>query len=181
MKSFRFRLQRVLDWRQLRCSEEEQRLKNLTTRLSAADARVAELQVAKTTLGRDLLHSTSFYSGDLTALVGSRRRLEADERAAALLRDDCANQVLEQRRRLIGEQRECRLLEKLKAKRYIEYEYEVQRQLEAATSELYLCRWKWGPPTSHASKSDTHTRPLEHSADQERADRPDRMRGVTLQ
>src|SRR5262245_9081993 len=131
MKAFRFRLDRVLDWRRTELEMEETRLKQLRAASVALDREKAALESSRETAGRDLLERASVYGADLQLLSGfnlavkrqctrlDEKRREADTAAAA------------QQQKLLEARRRLRLLENLRERRLAEWTYQTERQMEA--------------------------------------------------
>src|SRR5215510_12864539 len=106
MKAFRFRLDRVLDWRRTELDMEETRLRKLHAERTALDREQAELKSSRENAGRELLARPSVYGAELQLLssyneavkrlslrLDEKRR--ANEQAAAMQQQ----KLLEARRR----------------------------------------------------------------------------------
>lgn len=131
MKSFRFRLDRVLDWRRTELEMEETRLKQMHAALAALDREKAALETARDDAGRAVVNSRSVYGAELQLLSGYKvavkrlsARLDQKRRAGEQAAAAQQQKLLEARRRL-------RLLENLKDRRLAEWKYETERQMEA--------------------------------------------------
>ncbi len=81
MKSFRFPLQRVLDWRGLQLRTEEEKLAALQQKLAALIHREKALAAAQSRSEAAVLGSPSIEGSDLRALAGFQVRIKS-ERAA---------------------------------------------------------------------------------------------------
>jgi hypothetical protein len=121
MPSFRFPLDRVLEWRQTRRAECE------------ASGVKAELQVRAW---------TQVTGSDLEALGSFRLRVKEQEAELALKRAAQAKKVQAQQAAMLEARRRCRLLDRLKEQRAEEWRTEENRALEAAASETYLAQWR---------------------------------------
>jgi flagellar export protein FliJ len=131
MKTFRFRLDRVLDWRRTELGMEETRLKQLHAARAALDSEKAALQESRDQAGRDLLARPRVDGADLRLLSdygAAVKRLSArvDEK-----RRENQQAVAAQQQKLLEARRRLRLLEKLKDRRLEEWKYETERQMEA--------------------------------------------------
>src|SRR5579872_4459641 len=131
MKAFRFRLDRVLDWRRTELEMEETRLKQLRAALAALDREKAALESTRDDAVKALLERGSVYGSELQLLSGYNAavkvlcaRLDEKRRAGEQAAAAQQQKLLEARRRL-------RLLENLKDRRLAEWKYETDRQLEA--------------------------------------------------
>jgi flagellar biosynthesis chaperone FliJ len=138
MKKFEFRLDAALRWRntQLQLERaklqkllgEEQRLKgNLQSLLNEKQTALSELQAAGHLHSSDL-RNVSVY------LVGADAR-------ACLLREEitkCAKPIQQQRQRLLEAERNVRLLEELRDKRYGEWKHAFDQEIDGVAEESWL-------------------------------------------
>jgi flagellar export protein FliJ len=131
MKNFRFRLDRVLDWRRTELEMEETRLKQMHAALAALDREKAALESAREEAGQAVLGSKRVDGAELQLLSSYKAavkiqcaRLDEKKRAGAQATASQQQKLLEARRRL-------RLLENLKDRRLTEWKYETERQIEA--------------------------------------------------
>jgi hypothetical protein len=138
MKKFEFRLDAALRWRntQLQVERarlqkllgEEQRLKNsLQSLLDEKQKALSELRTAEHLQSFDL-RTVSIY------LVGADAR-------ACLLRENiakCAGPIRQQRQKLLEAERNVRLLEELKEKRYSEWVHALNQEIDEAAEESWL-------------------------------------------
>jgi flagellar export protein FliJ len=131
MKAFRFRLDRVLDWRRTEMEMEETRLKQLRAALADLDREKASLESTRDNAAQAVVARGTVDGADLQLLSGYKdavkllcarldERRQAGEQAAAAQQQ----KLLEARRRL-------RLLENLRDRRLAEWKYETERQMEA--------------------------------------------------
>ena len=143
MKTFQFRLARVLDWRRTELEMEETRLKQLRAAQAALDREKAELESARQNAGRSILARPSVDGAELQLLSGynaavkilgarlDEKRRAGEEAAAA------------QHQKLLAARRRLRLLENLRDRRLHEWKYETERQMEAdappAAKRPYPC------------------------------------------
>jgi flagellar export protein FliJ len=131
MKAFRFRLDRVLDWRRTELDMEETRLKQLHAELAALALEKTALEGARDDACRSVLESASVSGADLQLLSGYNaavKRLSArlDEK-----RRTSEQATLAQQQKLLEARRRLRLLENLKDRRLTEWKYETERQMDA--------------------------------------------------
>jgi len=131
MKAFRFRLDRVLDWRRTEMEMEETRLKQLRTAAAELDREKALVESTRDEAGRAVLARGNVDGSELqllssynTAVKLVCARLDEKRRAAEKAAQAQQQKLLEARRRL-------RLLENLKDRRLAEWKYETERQMEA--------------------------------------------------
>ena len=142
MKRFRFRLERVLEWQEQQRQIQENLLKVLLRELEQADAAIAQVRTARTAADQQLLASKVFAPGDLVALAEYRQRAARQETSLRRARQESEQRLIKQRSLWQEAERKCRMLERLKERRRQEHEFEVDRELEAFASEMYLARWR---------------------------------------
>jgi flagellar export protein FliJ len=141
MKSFRFPLQRVLDWRTLQLRSEEEKLAGLQHKLAALIHREKALTMARSRSESAVLRPPSIAGSDLRALAGFRVRIKSEHAALKASRAQCEAQIAEQRTRLLKARKDCRVLEQLKEKRQKEWSYLGDREVEDTAAESYLANW----------------------------------------
>jgi flagellar export protein FliJ len=141
MKSFRFPLQRVLDWRGIQLRTEEEKLAGLQQKLAALIHREKALTAAQTRSEAAVLSSACIEGSDLRALTGFRVRIKSERAALQASRAQCEAQIVEQRKRLLKARKDCRILEQLKEKRHQEWTYLGEREIEETAAESYISRW----------------------------------------
>ncbi|HWZ34254.1 MAG TPA: hypothetical protein VNX18_23110 [Bryobacteraceae bacterium] len=141
MKSFRFSLQRVLEWRAIQLRTEEEKLTGLQHQLSALLIRDKELLAAMLKSEMELRIRPLIPGGEVAALTGFRHRIENQRK---LLQQACARlerDIAEQRKQLLKARRDHRVLEKLREKRRVEWMYLSDREIENTAAEAYLAQW----------------------------------------
>src|ERR1700726_3911071 len=101
MKSFRFPLQRVLDWRSLQLRTEEERLAGFQQKLAALIHQQNALDVALLKCEAALLGMTTIQGSELRALTGFKSRVAGERETLKSNRAQCEAQIAEQRTRLL--------------------------------------------------------------------------------
>jgi hypothetical protein len=141
MAGFRFRLDKVLEWRQTQLELEEIKFKRETSALAEIDRRRAECEASGIKAEFQVRGWTQVTGRDLEALGSFRLRVKEEEAALTLKREAQAKRVAAQEAAMLEARRRCRLLERLKEQRAEEWRREENRALEAAASETYLAQW----------------------------------------
>jgi flagellar export protein FliJ len=141
VKSFRFPLQRVLDWRGLQLRTEEEKLAALQQKLAALIHREKALAAAQSRSEAAVLGSPSIQGSDLRALAGFQVRIKSERAALEASRAQCNAQVAEQRKRLLKARKDYRVLEQLKEKRHKTWSYMGDREVEDTAAESYISNW----------------------------------------
>jgi len=141
MNAFRFRLERVLEWRRGQLDHEELLYKQQAAALAALDrerhavaesGRQAEVQVRSLNplLGRDL-----------AGLDGYRGYVRNREAELEGLRAACERRLAERRQAMLEARRRFRLLEKLKERRRTEWQGAADKEIEELAGESYAAQW----------------------------------------
>lgn len=144
MKRFVFRLESVLRWRRSLFEQEQNRLHALVAERDAILLRLKELEELRQRAEQALLEAPAVTGSELTALEAYRRRLNLERARKQQELTDCEARIEAQRQRVLEAQRRVRLLERLRERRFSEWEAELNRELEALAAESYLARWKRG-------------------------------------
>jgi flagellar export protein FliJ len=142
MKSFRFPLQRVLDWRSLQLRTEEERLASLQQTLTALVRQENALNLEERKCEAALLGLTTIQGMELRALTGFKSRVAGERQTLQSNRAKCEAQIAEQRARLLKARKDCRVLEKLKETRKKEWKYQGDREVEETAAESYISNWR---------------------------------------
>jgi flagellar export protein FliJ len=144
VKRFVFRLESVLRWRRSLFEQEQNRLHALVAERDAILLRLKELEELRQRAEQALLEAPAVTGSELTALEAYRRRLNLERARKQQELTDCEARIEAQRQRVLEAQRRVRLLERLRERRFSEWEAELNRELEALAAESYLARWKRG-------------------------------------
>ena len=141
MKAFHFSLQRVLEWRALQQRTEEEKLSSLQQTLSALLMRDKELQTSLLKSELDLRARPSIPAFEIGALTGFRRRIELERKnlRTATFKVEC--EIDAQRKKLLQARRDYRILEKLRARKYAEWSYLNDREIENIAADAFLAQW----------------------------------------
>jgi|YNPBryunderm2012_1023409.scaffolds.fasta_scaffold01808_3 flagellar FliJ protein len=144
MKRFVFGLESVLRWRRSLFEQQQSRLRALVAERDAIRLRLRELEEWRRRAERAVVDAPAVTGGELAALESYRRRLHAERARKQQELADCEARIEAQRQRVVEARRRVRLLERLKERRYAEWEAEALRELETLAAESYLARWKRG-------------------------------------
>jgi flagellar biosynthesis chaperone FliJ len=141
MIPFRFRLQKVLDWRQMQLEIEELNFKRQAAALADLDRARAELEAAAIKAEVQVRDWSPLAGRDLAALGSFRLYVKTKEREIAARRAECQEKLDAQQRVMLEARRRCRLLERLKERRFAEWDLAQNRELEQLATESYLAQW----------------------------------------
>ncbi len=141
MKTFRFPLQRVLDWRTTQLEIEQARYQKCAAAVAALDHARAELEASAIQAEVQVREWRPVAGADLVALDSFQNAVRAKERSIAIRRVEAAKAAEAQMTVMLEAQRRCRLLERLKDQRLADWRIEEEKDLEAVGTEAYLARW----------------------------------------
>ena len=141
MSSFRFSLQRVLDWRRAQLEMEEVRYRDRQSAVAALDRERAALEASGIQAEGQVRGWHTLAGSDLSALGAFRRSLRARQRQVAVRRAEAAKALAAQLKVMLEARRRCRLLERLRERREAEWRIAGDKALEDLAAESYLARW----------------------------------------
>ena len=141
MKTFRFPLQRVLEWRALQLRVEEEKLAGLQQQLAALLQSRENLAAARKRSESHLFASGAAAGSDLQSWALYQARLAKQQEVLKTQLLQCERLILEQRQRLLKARTDHRVLEKLKERRWRQWVYLNDREVEGTAAEVYLARW----------------------------------------
>jgi len=141
VKSFQFPLQRALEWRRTELQLAEARLHQQLAELAELDRARAELEAAGIRTEVEVREFNPLAGRDLTALGSFRLLIKVREKEIAGRRVECRRELAARRAGLSEARRRCRLLERLKERRWTEWQLARDRELEELASDSYLAQW----------------------------------------
>ena len=128
MKAFHFRLDRVLDWRRTELDLEESRLKQLHAAIALLDRERAALEAARDAAVRAVVSQDAVDGAELQALSSYRAAVRLQSARLVQKRREREAELVRQQQKLLEARRRMRLLENLKDRRRVEWNYEMERQ-----------------------------------------------------
>jgi flagellar export protein FliJ len=141
VKTFKFPLQRVLDWRAIQMRTEEEKLAGLQHKLAMTIARDKALTDSELQTETDLAKSPTLNGMDLQRFAAFQLRVRSERASLQVSRIQCDAQIVEQLKRLLKARKEVRVLEKLREKRFESWTYLNDREVESIAAEAYISRW----------------------------------------
>jgi flagellar export protein FliJ len=142
VKRFEFPLARVRDFRQRQLESEEVKLQVLLAERQALASESARLAKEASETRLSLMVTGSAESQDLSAMDSYLRHLAEEKKRHALKVIEWQGRAAKQQQAVVEARRRLRLMEKLEARRYVEWKAALDREQENLSSELYLARWK---------------------------------------
>ena len=152
MRSFQFRLERVLDWYDNQFQIQQARLASAMASLHAIQESVARFQAECLSVERDIVGRREIAARDFPALGLYRLRARKTEQELTRELHTREQAVRDQMQRVQEAQRRVRLLEKLRDRRLAEHRYNEEKELETLAAEAFLSRWERSPALSGASR-----------------------------
>jgi flagellar export protein FliJ len=141
MQTFRFRLEKVLEWYTRQYELEERRLAVCLAALAQAKAAIAALLAERLSIEQEILSRAAIPAQDLVNLSLYRLGVRKRELELHAVRDGRQAEVAAQRLKLQAAERRVRLLEKLRERRVAEYTYAETRELEELASDAFFSKW----------------------------------------
>ena len=141
MKTFRFPLQRVLEWRALQLRVEEEKLAGLQQQLASLLQLREKLASARNRSESHLFASGAAAGSDLQSWALYQARLAKQQELLNAQLLQCEKLILEQRQRLLKARTDHRVLEHLKQRRWRQWVYLNDREVEDTAAEVYLSQW----------------------------------------
>ncbi len=141
MKTFRFPLQRVLEWRALQLRVEEEKLAGLQQHLASLLALREKLAAERNRSQAHLFASGTAAGSDLQTWALYQARLVKQQELLKTQLAQCEKLTVEQRQRLLKARTDHRVLERLKERRWRQWVYLNDRELEDTAAEVYLSKW----------------------------------------
>jgi len=141
MKTFRFPLQRVLEWRALQLRVEEEKLAGLQQQLTSLLQLREKLTSARNRSESHLFVSGTAAGSDLQSWALYQARLAKQQEILKTQMLQCEKLILEQHQRLLKARTDHRVLERLKERRWRQWVYLNDRELEGTANEVYLAKW----------------------------------------
>src|SRR5438874_12975815 len=121
MTSFQFPLQKALDWRRTQLDLEEARYKQQAAALAELDRVRAEIEAAGVKAEIQVRDWSPVQGRDLAALGSFRLRVKLQEKQIQARRQECERVLAERQNAMLEARRRCRLLERLKERRQVEW------------------------------------------------------------
>jgi hypothetical protein len=142
--TFKFRLQRVLDFRRAQFQIAEAACQRATAQLHAVQARNAALASRKSDTKRAFSHLSEVAGRELSPLTGWYEWTLTEQGRLMNLERAAAQELCKRRDALVEAQRKVRLLEKLEKDRRIEWQAAFDREIEELAADSTNSRYTRG-------------------------------------
>jgi hypothetical protein len=144
MKAFRFKLQKVLEWRDMQARTAQEKLDQLQRQLEFLKQQEEKTRIFYTEAESKMLSRPLLTGAEIQAIAGLKQRTQKQLQKIQARQGECAALLAAQRERTVKARRDHRVLEKLKDQRHQEWVYLSDRELENTAAEVYLAKWTPG-------------------------------------
>jgi len=141
MTTFQFRLQKALDWRRTQLTLAEARAEQQMAALAAIDQARSELEAMGHRTEIEVRQFAPLDGGHLGALGSFRLAIRARGKDLAGKRAECQKELAVRQSAVLEARRRCRLLERLKERRWAEWHQAAERELDELAADSYLAQW----------------------------------------
>jgi len=141
VKAFQFPLERALDWRRTQLELAEAQVRQQVAALAAIDQDRAELDAMARRAEVEVRQFSPLGGADLCTLGTFRLALRARGRELAARRRECQKELTSRQAILVEERRRCRLLERLRQRRWAEWHSAAEKELDELAGDSYLAQW----------------------------------------
>lgn len=146
MTAFRFRLERVLQLRRVQLELEEAKLRQAAAALAAIDREQSALETRAASAEVEVRRWSEVAGRDLAALEDFRAHARSQQQLLAARRAQAVRDLAAQETAMLEARRRCRLLERLKERRWSEWRAASDRELEEIAAESWLAQWGRAEP-----------------------------------
>jgi hypothetical protein len=140
MSGFRFRLAKVLEWRRTELMLAETRFRRQTAAVAALDRARAALDASAIRAEMLVREAPRIEGADLAALDAFRRHVSRRRAAFAASRAQAQRDLDALQAVMLEARRRFRLLERLRDRRFAEWQEAVDRELDQLASDSHLAR-----------------------------------------
>jgi hypothetical protein len=141
MTTFKFPLQKALDWRRTQLEVAEARTQEQLAALAAIDQARAELDAMGQRTEVEVRQFAPLDGSHLGALGTFRLAIRARGRDLVARRAECEKELAVRQSAVLEARRRCRLLERLKERRWAEWHKAAERELDELAADSYLAHW----------------------------------------
>ena len=141
MKTYRFRLAKVLDLRRAQLDSAEEKLQRLRTELSRLQSQSDETADAYQNSQHTVLTAPTLSGPELVALAAFRERTKRQLLRLAEQQHHCQTKIDDALRLLIKARQNLKVLEKLKEKQLQNWVMLNEREIESTAAEAHLVNW----------------------------------------
>jgi hypothetical protein len=142
MKSFRFRLERVLSWRGTQLSLAEAKVEQLKGGLRNTDEALAKVVERRAATHATVTRAALVSGAELGALEASRVWAVREEKRLAACMMELQQSIEVQNRCVAQARRGVELVERLKERKYENWKTEVDHEIDELAAESAIAQWR---------------------------------------
>jgi hypothetical protein len=142
MKGFRFRLERVLSWRETQLTLAEAKEEQLKGALRATDTAVAELAERRTAAQGTVGRASMVSGAELDVFERLRVWTNREEKRLANRKLELQRSIEEQNRSVAESRRGVKLVERLKERKHQIWKGEADREIDELAGESAIAQWR---------------------------------------
>jgi flagellar export protein FliJ len=140
MTSFRFRLEKVLQWRRKQLEVEEAKYQQRVREAAELEAERSRIEAAGIGAEAQVRAWSPLTGNDLASLANYRKYVVAQEQQIAVRHAEARKRSEAQRETMLEARRHCQLLERLRERRMAEWQAAADKELEEIAAESHLAR-----------------------------------------
>ncbi|MEO8591999.1 MAG: hypothetical protein ABI759_01645 [Candidatus Solibacter sp.] len=142
MKSFQFRLERVLSWRGTQLSVEEAKVEQLAGGLRTTDHAMACVVEGRAAAQASVERAATVSGADLRVLEASRLWAVREEKRLAARKVTLKLAIETQNRRVAEARLGVKLVERLKERKYDVWKADASRESDELAAESAIAQWR---------------------------------------
>jgi flagellar export protein FliJ len=140
MTAFRFRLEKVLQWRRKQLDLEEAKYQQRVREIAELEAERSSMEAAGIGAETQVRAWSPVTGSDLAALASYRKYVAVQEQQVDVRCADARKRAEEQQKAMFEARRRCQLLERLRERRMAEWQTAADKELEQLAAESHLAR-----------------------------------------
>jgi hypothetical protein len=141
VKAFRFPLDRALHIRRAQLEVEQAKLQGLTHQREQLAMQTAQVIDEAAATRRAIATQSPLIPGEISTMSDYQRSIKQNLHKLAQRSQELAGAVMKQQQQAIEAERKVKLLEKLRTKRFDEWETQMEKDQENFSADAYLARW----------------------------------------
>jgi flagellar export protein FliJ len=141
VRAFRFPLDRALHIRRAQSGIEQARLQRLLHDREQVERQAAQTLADSAAIRIALTAQPLLASSEISTIPDYQRGARVNLDRLDHRRQQLQQRIQEQKKALAEAERKVKLLEKLRARRFAEWEAQIQKELDNFAADAYLARW----------------------------------------
>lgn len=142
MRPFRFRLDKVLSWREAQLSLEQSELERLRSDLHSLEAAIGALALRDQAAADRVRRMRSASGSDIAEIARHHEWVLREEKALRSRAAECGRQIEKRSEAVTEARRKVELLERMKDRRKASWNAEFDLELEQLAGESAISAWR---------------------------------------